>query len=95
MYIDVYLDTTPLWNREDDEIIYYYADNICTIDVPESILRGWYEGPDGFEEWYENEYTLDETDGLYDYCVRKGYKPEILYEKEWKQYLKDIKEAHA
>lgn len=93
MYIDIYIDETPLWGLGDNEII-YYIENICTIDVPESILREWYEEGDGFEEWYNDEYTLDETIGLYDFCIKRNCKPKILFEDEWKKYLKKVKENY-
>ena len=98
MLIDIYIDKTPLWNWDllDFEILDTMEETVCTIDVPEPLLREWYKESDNesdFDEWYL-EYTWDETMDLYDYCVKKGCKPKILFEDEWKQYLKDVEEEY-
>jgi hypothetical protein len=60
--------------------------NMCEIQVPESLLRKWFEEklssncPDWtFEHWFHEESTADETDGLFTWLEDHGYYPEDIY----------------
>ena len=66
----VFCDTTPLYTEEECD-----RDNLCSLQFPEHIEREWYGESTGFEDWLE-EYTADETVGLYDFAKQYGFKAE-------------------
>ena len=72
--VTVYCDSTPLFSPEEIE-----WDNLCDLIFPKKLVRDFYrdkwEGGNidvDFDEWLDN-YTADDTDGLYAYCVRNGF----------------------
>ena len=83
--VTVYCDSTDLYTE--DEIM---RENLCELDFPEEIVREWVwltaapgeierlsnneNGYDWFDQWYYEESTADDTDGLYDFAIsRYGY----------------------
>lgn len=86
MIIGMYADQTGLFSEE--EIM---DDNWCELDIPEEILRKWYEVNNladdtanylgkpieecTFENWLNEVSQGDDTDGLYDFAVRNGWTP--------------------
>lgn len=86
MIIGMYADQTGLFSEE--EIM---EDNWCELDIPEEILRKWYEVNDlaegtayelgkpiedvTFEDWYNEVSWGGDTDGLFDFAVRNGWTP--------------------
>lgn len=74
--VTVYCDTTGLFSEAECS-----RDNMCDLMFEESIVERWFEekvSPNvdyGFELWFTEEYTCDDTDGLYDYAVSKGDHP--------------------
>lgn len=74
--VSVYCDSTGLFSEAECN-----ADNICDMMFDESIVEQWFEekiSPNidyGFELWFTEEYTCDDTDGLYNYAVSKGDHP--------------------
>jgi hypothetical protein len=89
MIIGIYADQTRHFT--DEEIAF---DNWCEIDIPEEILRKWYEEKDlaeetanelkkpiedvTFEDWFYEVSQGDDTDGLYRFSVENGYIPHII-----------------
>lgn len=69
--VGMYADTTGLFTDEECDF-----DNGYVMDVPESILRKWFEldvetaTQMTLEDWL-NEYTWDETIGLYQFAVKE------------------------
>jgi len=84
MYITTYADDTRLFNERECDF-----DNTVGFDVPRWILEEWFKISkkenrdmridyyDTFEDWYNN-YTHDELIGFYDFCIIKGFIPNIL-----------------
>ena len=83
--IDIYADSTGQYSEEET-----YACNCVSVRIPEDIVRRWYEENIGqeeklyffgieyentFETWLKEVYTCDDTDGLYQYSVEHGYRP--------------------
>lgn len=74
--VTIYCDTTGLFSEAECN-----RDNMCDMMFEESIVEQWFEekiSPHvdyGFEQWFTEEYTCDDTDGLYSYAVDKGSKP--------------------
>ena len=72
--VGVYRDSTGLYTH-------YECDNDNWEDeilFPTEIVRSYFytnniSDEHTFEEWYKDEYTLDETDGLYNYAIKKGF----------------------
>lgn len=89
----IYCDSTGLYTPEECEY-----DNLTDLDFPEWIVRKWFDeniAPSflettetgskriTFDEWYENLYTADDTDGLYDFSYHHGFaakRPDIQYD---------------
>lgn len=72
MKIDVYADTTP-WDINAD-------DNCIRISVPKKIVFNYYkqyisDDEEDFWNWYRNEYTCDDTTGLYGYAIDNNVYP--------------------
>lgn len=72
MKIDVYADTTP-WDINAD-------DNCIRISVPKKIVFNYYkqyisDDEENFWNWYRNEYTCDDTTGLYGYAIDNNVYP--------------------
>lgn len=80
----VYCDSTGLFSETECE-----RENLTDMYFPVWILEEWYKKnekeciesceamdyPPCFENWYTEVYTADETDGLYDFAVQKGFDP--------------------
>ena len=71
----VYADTTGLFTEE--EIL---SDNLCELLFPRHLVEEWYnlfsdeyKRKYSFDNWYYEEYTADETDGFYTFCVLSGF----------------------
>jgi len=89
----IYCDSTGLYTQEECE-----SDNLTELDFPEWIVRKWFDEniapafPETtetgsqritFDEWYEDLYTADDTDGLYDFAYHHGFaakRPDIQYD---------------
>ncbi len=80
LYITTYADDTGLFSERECDF-----DNTVGFDVPRWILEEWlkvgegvgFDDYDSFEDWYNN-YTHDELIGFYDFCIIKGFVPNIL-----------------
>lgn len=80
----IYCDSTGLFSEEE-----YCLENLTDMMFPEWIVREWYKENEKecikdceaeheepcFENWINNSYTADSTDGLYDFAVQKGFDP--------------------
>ena len=73
----VYADTTGLFTEEEMS-----QDNCCDLLFPRWMVEEWYNNfSEGFydkeeypfDRWYYEEYTADDTDGLYAFCVERGF----------------------
>ena len=84
IYITTYADDTGLFSETECN-----KDNSVGFDVPRWILEKWFkigkkenrdmgiDDYDSFEDWYNN-YIHDELIGFYDFCIIKGFVPNIL-----------------
>ena len=84
IYITMYADDTGLFSEKECDF-----DNTVGFDVPRWILEEWFkfgkkenrdmgiDDYDTFEDWYNN-YIHDELIGFYDFCIIKGFVPNIL-----------------
>lgn len=80
MYITMYADDTGLFSERECDF-----DNTVGFDVPRWILEEWFkfgkavgfDEEDTFEDWY-NSYIHDELIGFYNFCIIKGFVPNIL-----------------
>ena len=80
----IYCDSTGLFSEEE-----CCSENLTDMLFPEWIVREWYKENEKacikdceaeheepcFENWINNSYTADGTDGLYNYAVQKGFDP--------------------
>lgn len=80
----IYCDSTGLFSEEE-----CCSENLTDMLFPEWIVREWYKENEKaciedckaeheepcFENWINNSYTADGTDGLYDFAVQKGFDP--------------------
>lgn len=80
----IYCDSTGLFSEEE-----CCSENLTDMMFPEWIVREWYKENEKaciedckaeheepcFENWINNSYTADGTDGLYDFAVQKGFDP--------------------
>lgn len=80
MYVTMYADDTGLFSETECN-----KDNTVGFNIPRWILEEWFkigetvefnEG-DSFEDWY-NSYIHDELIGFYNFCIIKGFVPNIL-----------------
>lgn len=77
---------TPYMSKYDmdfDDPFFDTPDNMMEIEFPRSIVEAWYnecpeefKGED-FDDWFFNESTADDTEGLYDFAVDRGFTPDI------------------
>lgn len=80
MYITMYADDTGLFSERECDF-----DNTVGFKVPRWIIEEWlkvgeavgFNEGDSFEDWY-NSYIHDELIGFYDFCIIKGFVPNIL-----------------
>ena len=84
LYITMYADDTGLFSERECDF-----DNSVGFDVPRWILEEWFkigkkenrdmgiDDYDTFEDWYNN-YIHDELIGFYNFCIIKGFVPNIL-----------------
>lgn len=76
--VSIYCDSTGLFSEAECN-----ADNVCDMMFDREIVEEFFHTfvkPDygwdiTFDQWYEDEYTCDGTDGLYGYAVDKGDHP--------------------
>ena len=74
--VTVYRDSTGLFSENE-----FGVDNMCEMMFDEAVVEEWFEEnvspyvDYGFEVWYLDEYTCDDTDGLYDFAVSRGDHP--------------------
>ena len=80
----IYCDSTGLFSEEE-----CCSENLTDMMFPEWIIREWYKENEKacikdceaeheepcFENWINNSYTADSTDGLYNFAVQKGFDP--------------------
>jgi hypothetical protein len=85
--VTIYKSTvTPYMSKYDmdfNDPFFDTPDNMMEVEFPRSIVEAWYnqcreffDGED-FDDWLRNEYTADDTDGLYDFAVERGFTPDI------------------
>lgn len=81
MVVTMYLDklvTIGLITEETWEDWMTWSDNLCDVNVPENVLRNYYETLDdttkAFEDWYENESIADDMDHLFE---RSNWRPTL------------------
>ena len=73
--VTLYCDTTGLFIEDECD-----SENLTEMLFPEWLVRKWYEETAdkeayrSFGDWLEN-YTADDTDGLYDYALALGFTP--------------------
>jgi len=80
LYITTYADDTGLFSERECDF-----DNSVGFKVPRWIIEEWlkvgeavgFDDYDSFEDWYNN-YIHDELIGFYDFCIIKGFVPNIL-----------------
>ena len=95
--VDIYLDTVTKYTPEmKDGILGDDRDNLLTVDFPLSIVKAWYDEhkedlsdnpcfpSTTFEEWLVACYTCDDTDGLYEFAVDRGFEPEVPMPRKYK-----------
>jgi len=82
--VTIYCDSTGLFSEEECN-----TDNLTDMLFPGWIVEAWYKEneivfaseceAEGYEanpyNWYTEVYTANDTDGLYDFAVEKGYDP--------------------
>lgn len=92
IYITTYADDTGLFSERECDF-----DNTAGFEVPRWIIEEWlevgeevgFEEGDTFEDWYDS-YIHDELIGFYDFCIIKGFVPNLLdKEFEDKVYYED------
>ena len=92
IYITTYADDTGLFSERECNF-----DNTAGFEVPKWIIEEWlevregvgFEEGDTFEDWYDS-YIHDELIGFYDFCIIKGFVPNLLdKEFEDKVYYED------
>ena len=94
LYMTIYCDSTGLFSESECNV-----DNLTEMIFPEEIVRKWFDDQQEkeyiwtgyeFENWM-NEYTADDTDGLYEFAIKNGYKPvfgvdgkdTVFYRDDW------------
>ena len=76
--VTIYCDATGLFSEAECN-----RDNMCELMFDERVVKEFFYmflKPDydldiGFEQWFTDEYTCDDTYGLYDFAVSKGDHP--------------------
>ena len=78
LWVCLYKDSTGQF--EEDELQF---DNLVDLPFPERIVAEWYEdhvkddydgpGKDSYEYWFQYESTADDTDGLYQFALERGW----------------------
>ena len=72
IYVCIYCDTTPWYTEEE-----MCESNLCDLLFPERMVKDFYAEMGGdlqdFAKWLEEEYTADDTDGLWEFCRRRGF----------------------
>lgn len=68
----VYCDETPWFTEEE-----MYKDNLCDMQFPRELVQQFYISNGGdimtFVQWYTEEYTADDTIGLFNFCKERGF----------------------
>lgn len=92
--VTIYCDSTGLFSETECN-----TDNLIDMLFPGWIVNEWYKKnerifafkceAEGYEanayNWYTEVYTADDTDGLYDFAIEKGYDPIFPKEFDFKQ----------
>lgn len=72
------------YNMDYDDPFFDTPDNMMELMFPRSIVEAWYserictdDDGENFDDWFYNESTADGTDGLYDFAVEHGFKPDF------------------
>ena len=72
MDITIYCDTTPWFTDEEMS-----KDNLCDMSFPRQMVQEYYIANGGsllgFTHWITDEYTADDTDGLFSFCKDRGF----------------------
>lgn len=78
LWICLYKDSTGKFTEED-----CYKDNLIDLQFPECIIAEWYEdhvkddydgpGKNSYVYWFRYVSTADDTDGLYQYALERGW----------------------
>ena len=72
MCVSVYCDTTPWYTEEEIS-----ENNVCDMVFPHKMVQEFYntipDMPWSFEEWISDEYTCDDTIGLFEFCKQRGF----------------------
>ena len=85
----IYCDTTPWYTEEEMN-----EDNLCDLDFPRDLVElFYYENgndqhnifgkPKDFDDWYNNIYCADDTDGLFAFCERHGFIARRKEQTKW------------
>lgn len=88
IYITMYADDTGLFSEYECNI-----DNTVGFDIPRWILEDWYkkiklnEYYDSFDEWVYHYNTCDDFIGFYNFCLIKGFVPQI-----WDENIDEIQD---
>lgn len=68
----IYKDTTPWYTDEQMN-----ADNLVELLFPRKLVQDFYiskgNSINSFVEWFKDDYTADDTDGLFAFCKERGY----------------------
>lgn len=81
--VTIYKTSVPYYTEHLDVSNSFFDENMMEVEFPRSIVEDWYdqypedfEG-DSFDDWFSNYYTADDTDGLFQFAVDRGFHPQI------------------
>lgn len=84
LMVTVYKSTVPEYRKLDwDDPFFNAPDNMMEVEIPRNIVEMWYNGiaddVDGvdFDDWFFNESTADDTDGLVQFAIDHGFRPDV------------------
>ena len=87
LWVTIYMGSVTDWPDDiytamDMGLNMHESGELIDVLFPRGIVESFYKDvaqydPDmDFDTWYNEEYTAEETDGLYEYAVGKGFTPE-------------------
>lgn len=90
--VTIYCDTTGLFSEAECN-----RDNMCEMMFDEEVVREFfyrfvkpdYDWDIVFKQWLTEEYTCDDTDGLYDFAVSKGDHPYFDIDNQCNVFYRD------